>query len=177
MPTARYLRDLNEVHNPATGTIVPSRWGKQTRRNFEWLARRALVHAYTTALTVPNNDYTPIAFDAERRDTDGMHSLASATHLFTVQNPGHYFIWCNASFSVASGGIRQIRFGHNGFLLEFGKHSGSSSASVESKLCSGFHRDLAEGDTFSWDAYQNSGTSLTAAVEAGAWWIARSSGG
>jgi hypothetical protein len=68
----------------------------------------------TTPQSVPTATETAVTFDAERYDTDTMHSTASLTSRVTFTTAGVYDVDGGVSFAANGTGLRQVGIRLNG---------------------------------------------------------------
>lgn len=72
----------------------------------------------TTTQSIANATETSITFDAERFDTDNMHSLVTNTERITFNTAGVYVVTFNCEWvDTASAGIRALHIRKNGTTI------------------------------------------------------------
>lgn len=96
--------DLNTIHNPATGLVIPSAWGDQIRENFEALVDppRCSVFA-TVAQSVAASTSVVLNAGGENYDTDGMHSTVTNTSRITAQKAARYELAATVAYDPGNG--------------------------------------------------------------------------
>lgn len=120
----------------------------------------------TGTVSIPHAVVTPIPFDAERSDTDGLHSLVSNTDRITIVRTGRYFVEGHASFEDNSVGFRALSIRWN--ALDPGAIIGSPQKLLTiggdiMPLQVFATWDFAAGDVIYLCAYQTSGGALNLA--------------
>lgn len=92
-----------------TGTTITTAWGNSVKAATDFLAnppacraRRTTNQSLTTAVAAA------IAFDAERYDTDSMHSTSVNTSRITIVTPGLYLLTGHVSFASNATGVREV---------------------------------------------------------------------
>jgi hypothetical protein len=111
--------DLNNTHNPATGTVAPATWGDQVRDNFQWLANDhpRCQGNRTSAQSISDATDTAIAFStADTYDIGGMHDTATNNTRFTVPSGGAglYDIRAYGEWAAGATGSRTLKLRTNG---------------------------------------------------------------
>lgn len=116
----------------------------------------------SSSQSTTNDAGTIINFDTEVIDTDNYHSTSSNTSRLTVPSgkAGKFVVGCSAVFANNGTGYRNISFRKNGTTyfnnISAQNVGGSGNAGVMVTMV----YDMAVGDYFEIDAYQNSGGSL-----------------
>lgn len=113
----------------------------------------------TAAQSISDSTWTPITFDTEQYDTDGIHSTASNTNRLTCKTPGVYIISGCLEFVPNNAGERYITLWWKGSNLMAGISlvpavTGSAFATVTTLY------QLALNDWLDLRAWQNSGGAL-----------------
>lgn len=88
----------------STGFLVTAAvWNQDVVDNVAFLANPPACRVRrTTAQSINNNTETAITFDAERYDTDGMHSTSSNTSRITINTAGIYTIGATLELAAAT---------------------------------------------------------------------------
>ena len=109
-----------------------------------------------------NDAGTIINFDTEVIDTDNYHSTSSNTSRLTVPSgkAGKFVVGCSAVFANNGTGYRNISFRKNGSSYFNNISAQNVGASGNTGVMVTMVYDMAVGDYFEIDAYQNSGGSL-----------------
>lgn len=82
---------------------------------------------HSTSQSCTGSTDTALAFDSERFDTDGIHSVVSNTERLTCQTDGVYFIWGNAEWTT-SAGTYYLKIRLNGStMIAMQRHDGSAN--------------------------------------------------
>lgn len=156
--------DPQSIHNPSTGTSPPAAWGDAVRDGLEYLARAPGCSVRKSAQNVNATTWTAVRWDAtDVRDTDGYHDPASNNSRITIPTGlgGRYYVHGTIAFASNSTGVRMARYRLNGggdFRLQNLNALGSALGTV---LGFSFEVDLAAGDYFELEVWQNSGGTLS----------------
>lgn len=135
----------------------------------------------TTDQSIPNNTQTAITFDAERHDTDGLHSTVSNTGRVTITTAGVYQLTGSAHFAGNATGYRELAIRLNGATLITRARELSPTAAVGAALNVSTAYNLGAGDYVEMTVHQTSGGALNVLTlsndspEFSASWIARTS--
>jgi len=116
----------------------------------------------SAAVSLTNGSGVIVNFDTETIDTDGYHSTSSNTSRLTVPTgkAGKFVVGCEASFNANGTGYRNISFRKNGTTYVGSLSGANVGASGNAGVMIANVYDLAVGDYFEIDAYQNSGGAL-----------------
>lgn len=116
----------------------------------------------SSAQATTNDAGTIINFDTEVFDTDGYHSTSSNTSRLTVPTgkAGKFVVGCSAVFANNGTGYRNISFRKNGSSYFNNISAQNVGSSGNAGVMVTMVYDMAVGDYFEIDAYQNSGGSL-----------------
>lgn len=101
------------VNDPA----LASDWNSFVRDAFLFLYNPPAVRAYnSSSISIPHNTETALTFDAERYDTDTMHSSSTNPGRLTCNTEGKYFVKFGGAFTTNGTGVRQIKLRKNGTI-------------------------------------------------------------
>lgn len=79
--------------DPVTGATAPVTWGDAVRDGLNYLANPPACRAYhNTTQSLTDNTETTVLFNAERYDTDTMHSTSTNTGRITFNTAGLYVV-------------------------------------------------------------------------------------
>lgn len=125
-----------------------------------------LTHSATQTLTTAT--VTPIVFDTEATDTDGMHSTASNTSRITAVTAGYYLVAGHIPFAANATGGRHGWLSLNGTTTRIAWASATSvtAATITSLAMSGAVF-LNVGDYVELMGYQTSGGNLATDITTG----------
>ena len=114
----------------------------------------------SAAQVIPTGAATPITFDSERFDTDGIHSVLLNTSRLTAQTAGKYCIFGNIFYQGNATGFRQTNIELNGTSvpIAFVDHINLNATAVFQIVSCNYQ--LAIGDYVELVAFQNSGGNL-----------------
>jgi hypothetical protein len=98
-----------------TDTIMNGSTGIRDAMNF-LLSPPVCQVRRTTGQSIPSATPTPIAFDAEDEDNDGIHSLVTNTSRLTIVTPGWYNVSGMVPYSANGTGGRECRIVKNGVV-------------------------------------------------------------
>ncbi len=114
-------------------------------------------------INLPTATDVDLTFDSEDYDTDDYHNLLVNPDRLTVPISGWYRVMGCVAFSANSSGFRQVSVRVNGgsaiVVARIGPY-----ASAETIIPFSTEYELAAGDYVTVRVYQNSGSTLTAAV-------------
>ena len=114
-----------------------------------------------TALTIPNNTWTVVPFQAQLWDTDNLWSLSPNPSRFTINTAGVYLIIFNARWQPASAGRRLLQLMLNGATWIARTEIGSTAdATAEPTQIVTTIYDLALGDYIEAQVYHSRGSPL-----------------
>ena len=159
--------------SPATVTaaefITAARMNSDWVENIRALANPPSCRVYNTAaITLGTSGVaTLLTFNAERYDTDGLHSTSTNTSRLTVPAgwAGIWDIFATIEISGSATGLRQIYFRVNG-ATAVAAVTTNAVTGVGTQLSLSTHYKLAVGDYVEVMARQDSGGSLTVSVGA-----------
>ena len=101
--------DLNTIHTPSTGAVIPAAWGDQLRENEEFLIDPPACSIYASDnTTVQDNTDTTLSCDTDNFDNDAMWSGSGSA--IDINTPGLYMVICTIRFQAWPFGMRQIKF-------------------------------------------------------------------
>lgn len=146
-PTTRATDDL----------ITAAIWNADLVNNVAFLANPPKCRVYNNAaISVPGNTNTILTFNAERYDTDTIHSTSSNTSRLTCVTAGTYQIFGHVTFASAGTDRRflQILLGGSTSLGAIDVPGGALSLSVNTTYA------LTAGQYVELQVYQNSGGAL-----------------
>lgn len=85
------------------GNVAPASWGDSVKAATDYLASPPACRVYrTTTQSINNNTLTAVTFDAERFDTDTMHSTVTNTGRITFTTAGIYVVSFSGGLAAAS---------------------------------------------------------------------------
>ena len=155
-------------------TTLPANVGTAATGSAATAPRRDHVHggvANISARVYSSSTYdlanasdTVILFNAERWDTDSIHSTSTNTGRLTATTAGVYVITGNISFPPNSTGIRAVHIKVNG-SDEIAYQGGSASSANATNTAIATIADLDADDYVELMAYQTSGGALTLPVD------------
>lgn len=122
----------------------------------------------TTAQSINTATVTAITFDAERTDTDTMHSTSSNTSRITITTSGRYHVYGNVAYAANATGIRYTAIRLNGTTVvveDARAPAGAGDATIVSIDTSYL---FSAGDYVELVAFQTSGGALNLDVRANA---------
>lgn len=124
---------------------------------------------HSAAQAIPNNVSTPVTFNTERHDTDGMHDTAVNPSRITIKTPGIYSLKAGGQFAAHATGFRVLSIRKNGatVLSEVQQDGDTGDQNALTLGVPATDVLLAAGDYVELFAYQNSGgaLNLTGGVE------------
>ena len=153
--------------------------GMRDLGNF-WISGRPLcLVTQSVGQAIPTGAFTPLTFDVETIDRDGMHSTSTNTDRLTAVTPGWYMLGGGVGFAGpgAASTRRGCQWQLNGSAITGGSVlisvGGTSAQAVPARA---FPVYLNAGDYLRLAAYQDTGSSLTtgssdSASTASALWI------
>jgi hypothetical protein len=118
----------------------------------------------TTGQTVASATNTPLSFQSEVYDTDGMHSTTTNPWRLTVQTAGLYNVQAYAIFTTTMAATVQVQaeIWINGSPVEGGSASGTGAGSgIGTALNISAPVQLNVGDYVELVVFQNSGATIT----------------
>lgn len=128
----------------------------------------------TVNITPTHNSWTVLTFNAERFDTDTIHSTASNTSRLTATTAGVYVITAQAQFAANGTGTRALAVKLNangssasGSWLAFESRPAHASDPIHIELTTQYQ--LAAGDYVEVFAWQNSGGNLAVQTSSANW--------
>lgn len=111
-------------------------------------------------ISIPNNTLTVLTFNAERFDTDGMHSTSVNTGRITFATAGKYIIGGDIEWVGNVTNVRLIGIRLNGAtIIAYADQINSDTAVLRQSVVTLYQ--FAAGDYVELLAYQNSGGALT----------------
>jgi hypothetical protein len=115
----------------------------------------------TTSQSLTTATVTAITFDAERWDTDSMHSTVSGTDRITIVTAGAYLVIGQTQYAPNATGVREtsLRLGGTGTVLDR-RSDPSVSASLACVIGVGTTTRRNAGDYLQLECYQTSGGAL-----------------
>jgi hypothetical protein len=117
----------------------------------------------TTAFSVPNSAATPIPFDGEVWDTEGIHDPAVNPSRLTCKTAGTYLIVANCGLALAAGGsFRQYRLMVNGSNIALFTCAPSGVHNCDATLTAMFA--LTVGQYVEFAVFHDAGAALLTAV-------------
>lgn len=134
---------------------------------------KPLVHCTKSgSQSLANTTATPITWDTEAYDTDGIHDTVTNNSRFTVVTAGYYSVSCQVEWGGSATGVRDLWVRVNGVATDYLRnHKGSAPASNDCQLATGLIPvRLIAGDYFEFYAQQGSGGALSIATTAGEHW-------
>lgn len=146
--------DLNNVHNPSTGTAAPASWGDQARDNLQALRGPARVRAHrTTVQSIPHNVETSVVLDTELVDTHGMHdNVTNADRLTVPANfAGDWLIGATIKWAPSADPIGTFRYTEilvNGAVLIDSTEMSPGASGYATNNLSGLWPNAVVGDFF-----------------------------
>ena len=154
------------VHDPATGQVAPAAWGDTVNQDLNALATPPSCRVYNTAnLSIPNAASSALTFNAERYDSDSMHSTVSNTNRITCVTAGLYRITANLYLASNATGFREAILRVNG-VTQIARDNKMALTGTVTALNPTTEWRLAAGDYVEVLVFQNSGAALN--VVAGA---------
>ncbi|MEW6121301.1 MAG: phage tail fiber protein [Pseudomonadota bacterium] len=114
----------------------------------------------TAAQSIPNNNTTFIAWDAEYYDGCNLHSTTSNTEIMTGFAPGWYRVSARAGFAASGAGKRQLWLRVSGVNYDDTMAQAVGSASLDTILSTTGLFYLVENSTVVASVFQDSGGSL-----------------
>jgi hypothetical protein len=112
--------------------------------------------AYMTSLSLGNAALTPVPYDNETQDNDGMHSNVTQNTRITVQRPGIYMANAYLAFANNSVGTRYGGIYYNGTVLAATRHPAAFLGEVNVSTLYA----AVKGDYFEVQAFQDRSLSL-----------------
>lgn len=121
----------------------------------------------SAAQTINPGVETPLTFDTEAVDSDGMHSLSTNTDRLTAVTPGWYQVAGSAGFSTQSAGSRFCAFTVNGGLdIARVETAADASTGRGTSVVSSTILYLGVGDYMQFQVWQNlAGITLTVGMQ------------
>lgn len=111
-------------------------------------------------ITITHNTDTPLTFNSERWDTDGIHSTSGSTGYLICQTPGYYIITGHVQFEGNTAGHRQIWISLNG-TTDIGRVSMNPyNITPPARICITTVYYLDAGEYVELYVYQSSGGNL-----------------
>ena len=163
--------DLNTIHNPTTGAVIPTAWGDQIRANQEFLieppacsittiGEQDTVVLTATETTIGNGYLTSGNWAATANfDNDGMWAGGTSNQI-DINTAGRYMVICTVQFDANAVGMRQIKFRVNG-TTPYESSLILSSGSTNSTVLTGIRwMTLAVSDYIEVRVAQKSGDSV-----------------
>lgn len=136
-------------------------WNTDVVENLKFLHDPPRCRVYgTTDQGIPNNSWTPLGFDAERYDSDTMHTTSGNTERITFTTAGTYLLTAGAEFETNGTGIREIRIGTNGATVLAWSTCPSANASSGTKLSVVTVFRFSAADYATVEVFQDSGGAL-----------------
>lgn len=117
------------------------------------------------ATSVPNSATTLVTFNAERFDTDDMHSNVSNTSQLVCRTAGLYQISGYAFWDANATGIRRITMRVNGATIMGGQGVDSGDAALSTVQCPSTLWQFAVNDYVEMLTIQSSGGALNCTFE------------
>lgn len=122
---------------------------------------------YATAIqAIPDDDFTPIAFTAERYDTDGIHDNSTNNSRLTCKTVGKYTIQATVRMAVNTAGYRNLQCILNGTTVIDGSVELNPTDADSPILKISTIYDLAVGDYVELEILQTTGGALNTRVSA-----------
>jgi len=126
----------------------------------EWTSGGLTRASRSGAQSIPNATNTPISFDTEARDDDGLWVIGSPT-VFTIPKAGIWYFGSSVAYDSNSTGFRETRLRVNGSVATYGvtdsRTAVNGGATALTITAIGI---LAVSDTIDVAVWQNSGGNL-----------------
>ncbi len=108
-----------DIPDKTTGDLMDAVWyGTHFKANMEYLKNVPCAHVYNSNdISIPNALVTRLSFDAERYDTDNIHSTETNTSRLTIPRDGKYLIVGNVCFANGASGARDLKIVLNGTTI------------------------------------------------------------
>jgi hypothetical protein len=114
----------------------------------------------TANQSLPASTSTLVSFDAERFDTDNMHTT-SPNGRITFNTAGYYIVGANIQFSANASGVRMVSIKRNGTKVIGEQALGAVSSSIATSINVSTIYYFNAGDYVECYAYQSSISSIT----------------
>lgn len=113
--------------------------------------------------SIPDNVFTTLTYTTENADTDNMINLGVNNTIATVNTAGHYLVTVECEFAANATGDRSVIIIWSGGGFTVNKRVRASSVSITRFVVSEVF-NATVGQTFSGQAFQNSGGALNSTV-------------
>ena len=116
--------------------------------------------------SIPNNTATPVTWDTQLDDVDGIITPSSDT--FTFTRDGIIAVRSYATFAAAIGGRRELMFTLNGSVISGAGSNAAITNSHGSGMCHSVDVAVLAGDTATINVFQNSGGAVNLVADSSA---------
>ena len=110
--------------------------------------------------SISNTTWTTLNWNQNTYDPNGLHNTVTTNDNIFVKTPGWYRLTALVNFTANATGSRQIRFLHQGNVIDRSTAVGAGSASADTVLVSNILIYANSGDNLRVEAYQGSGGAL-----------------
>lgn len=148
-----------------TATTITSAWGNSVKAATDYLANPPSCRVYRTTLqTLTTATDTVILLDAERYDTDNMHSTVSNTGRITFNTAGIYVVAAHLAYTGNATGVRVLTIRLNGATSLASYIGPPSAGGVDTCLSVSTVYKFAAADYIEMIGHQTSGANLDTRV-------------
>lgn len=160
-----------EMTAVAGAILTAAEWNSNVRDGINFMLSRPLciVTQIAPAQTINNATTTPVTFNSETIDRDGMHSLTTNTSRLTAVTAGYYLLVGAVAYPSNATGSRMAVWAVNGTGVPGGTvfAAAITGVAVQTIPQSSVVTYLNVGDYAELDARQDSGSNLTLMVSGG----------
>lgn len=111
VPTVRTFTDPPDP----TSILTYAEWNATLYDTVNLVLNPPMVHVrQAVTQSIPNSTWTPLTFDTEIIDTEGIHSTATTPSRITPKTPGWYMGWFGGSWVNNTAGTRAVSPRKNG---------------------------------------------------------------